>query len=304
VHEGGLRAIIAAFLANLGIAVAKLAGFVFTGSASMLAEAIHSAADTTNQALLMLGRRQANQPPTPEHPFGYGRARFFWSFVVALVIFSFGAMFALFEGIDKVRHPHALDSAGWAVGILLFAIVLEAFSFRTAIHESRPIKGNGSWWQFIRHAKVPELPVLLLEDFGALVGLVFALAGIALAEMTDDARFDAMGSIAIGVLLALIAVVLVIEMKSLLIGESASPAQRRAIEHAIASHDKTSRLIHTRTEHLGPEELLVGAKVEFVTGLSTAQLAHAIDSVEKDIRAAVPEARVIYIEPDIYRDTP
>ncbi|MBA2608405.1 MAG: cation transporter [Actinobacteria bacterium] len=300
-HEGGLRAIIAAFLANLGIAIAKLVGFVFTGSASMLAEAIHSAADTTNQGLLLLGRRQALKPATPEHPFGHGRERFFWSFVVALVIFSFGAVFALFEGIDKLREPHELESVGWAIGILLFAIVLESYSFRTAIHESRTLKGDESWWEFIRRSRVPELPVLLLEDLGALVGLTFALTGVIVAKLTDNARFDAMGSIAIGILLASIAVILVVEMKSLLIGESATPAQRQAIADAIEAHKQTTRVIHMRTEHLGPEELLVGAKVEFVNGLTLAKLATAIDSVEKAIRAAVPDARVIYIEPDIYR---
>ena len=266
-----MKAIIAAFLANLGIAMAKFVGFIFTGSASMLAEAIHSAADTTNQALLLLGRRQARKPATPDHPFGYGRERFFWSFVVALVIFSFGAVFALFEGIEKIREPHELESAEWAVGILLLAIALESFSLRTAVHESRELKGDGSWWEFIRRSKVPELPVLLLEDLGALVGLVFALTGIATAEITGNARFDAVGSIAIGVLLALIVCTLVVEMKSLLIGESATPAQRDAIAKAITSHKQTSRLIHMRTEHLGPEELLVGAKIEFAKGLTVSE---------------------------------
>ncbi len=300
-HESGLRAIIAAFLANLGIAIAKLVGFVFTGSASMLAEAIHSAADTTNQGLLMLGRRKARKPATPEHPFGYGRERFFWSFVVALVIFSFGAMFALFEGVEKLREPHELDSIGWAIGILLFAIVLESYSFRTAIKESRLLKGDESWWGFIRRSRVPELPVLLLEDLGALIGLAFALTGVVLAKVTDNARFDAMGSIAIGVLLAVIAVTLVVEMKSLLIGESATAEQRQAITDAIDSHKQTTRIIHMRTEHVGPEELLVAAKVEFVNGLTVPKLAQAIDAVEVSIRAAVPDARLIYIEPDIYR---
>ncbi|MEY2472420.1 MAG: hypothetical protein QOK28_1749 [Actinomycetota bacterium] len=301
-HDGGARAIIAAFLANLGIAAAKLVGFAFTGSASMLAEAIHSAADTTNQGLLMLGRRKALQPATPDHPFGYGRERFFWSFVVALVIFSFGSVFALFEGIDKVRSPHELDSVGWAIAILFFAIALEGYSFRTAIIESRPIKGNGSWWAFIRRSRVPELPVLLLEDFGALLGLTFALIGIALAELTGNARFDALGSIAIGVLLAFIAATLVVEMKSLLIGESATRAQRELIANAINNHPKTAKLIHMRTEHLGPEELLVGAKIEFVDCMEAPTLAAAIDDVELAIRNAVPDARVIYIEPDIFRD--
>ena len=296
-----MRAIVAAFLANLGIAAAKLVGFLFTGSASMLAEAIHSAADTTNQALLLLGRRQALKPATPVHPFGYGRERFFWSFVVALVIFSFGAMFALFEGVEKLRQPHEIKGVGWGVGILLFAILLEGYSFRTAIHESRPLKGDATWWKFIRRSRVPELPVLLLEDFGALVGLGFALIGVALAEITGNARFDAVGSLAIGVLLVAIAFTLVVEMKSLLIGESATLAQRKAIATAIETHPQTNRPIHMRTEHLGPEELLVGAKVEFVKGLTAVKLAHAIDSIEAAIRAAVPDARVIYLEPDIYR---
>lgn len=300
-HEGGTKAIIAAFLANLGIAAAKLVGFVFTGSASMLAEAIHSAADTTNQGLLMVGRRKSNKEATDEHPFGYGRERFFWSFVVALVIFSFGSMFALFEGIEKIKEPHELDSAGWAIGILLFAILLEAYSFRTAIAESRHYKGDSSWWKFIRRAKVPELPVLLLEDFGALVGLVFALGGVATAEITGNPRFDAVGSIAIGVLLAFIAATLIVEMKSLLIGESATPKTRAAIKAAINAHPLTSKLIHIRTEHLGPEELLVGVKIEFASVEKTTQLADAIDSVEAAIRDAVPEARVIYIEPDVFR---
>jgi divalent metal cation (Fe/Co/Zn/Cd) transporter len=200
-----------------------------------------------------------------------------------------------------LREPHELDSVEWAIGILLFAIVLEGYSFRTAIHESRPIKGDGSWWKFIRHAKVPELPVVLLEDLGALIGLVFALAGVITAKVTGNARFDAVGSVAIGVLLALIAVILVIEMKSLLIGESATPAQRKTIADAITAHPETSRLIHMRTEHLGPEELLVGAKIEFAHEMTAPKLAAAIDSVEAAMRAAVPEARVIYIEPDIFR---
>ncbi|MEY2470021.1 MAG: hypothetical protein QOF21_2719 [Actinomycetota bacterium] len=297
-----MKAIIAAFLANLGIAIAKFVGFAFTGSASMLAEAIHSCADTTNQGLLFMGRRRADRPATPDHPFGFGRERFFWSFVVALVIFSFGAVFALFEGIEKIREPHKLESAEWAVGILIIAIALESFSLRTAVQESRALKGDGSWWNFIRRAKVPELPVLLLEDMGALVGLAFALAGIAAAEITGNARFDAVGSLAIGVLLALIACTLVVEMKSLLIGESATPAQHKAIAAAIEDHPLTSRLIHMKTEHLGPEELLVGAKVEFTKNLNAAELAAAIDSVEVAMRAAVPDARVIYIEPDVYRE--
>ena len=301
--DGGRKAIIAAFFANLGIAIAKFVGFAFTGAASMLAEAIHSVADTSNQGLLLLGRQRARKPATPEHPFGYGRERFFWSFVVALVIFSVGALFALYEGEEKLRHPHEIDGVGWAVGILVVAIVLETFSFRTAVIESRLLKGTSSWIHFIRHSKVPELPVVLLEDLGALVGLVFALVGIVTAEVTGNPRWDAVGTLAIGVLLAVIAITLVVEMKSLLIGESATTGQRQAIADAIERHPQVTRLIHMRTEHLGPEELLVGAKVEFVAGLGVQELASAIDSVESAVRSAVPDARVIYLEPDIFRAT-
>ncbi len=292
----------AAFAANLGIALAKLVGFLFTGAASMLAEAVHSLADTSNQGLLLLGSARARRDPTPDHPFGYGRERFFWGFVVALVIFSLGSLFALYEGEDKLRHPHELDAAPWAVGILVVAIGLEGYSLRTAVHESRAAKGAGSWWSFIRRSKVPELPVVLLEDTGALIGLGFALGGIVMAEITGNARWDAAGSMAIGVLLFAIAVTLIIEMKSLLIGESATPREREAIRRAIQGHPCVRRLIHLRTEHLGPEELLVGAKIELDASLDMAGVASEIDDVERAIRAAVPSARIIYLEPDVYHE--
>jgi cation diffusion facilitator family transporter len=300
-ESGSRRAIIAAFSANLGIAVAKFVGYAFTGAASMLAEAVHSVADTSNQGLLLFGAARARRRPTPEHPFGYGRERYFWAFVVALVIFTLGSMFALYEGEEKLRNPHELESTEWAIGILAIAIVLEAYSMRTAVRESKGVRGEQSWWAFIRHAKVPELPIVLLEDFGALVGLGFALVGIVLAHVTGDSRWDAAGSLAIGVLLGIIALVLIVEMKSLLIGESASPASSDAIRQAIESHPCVRRLIHMRTEHLGPEEILVAAKVEFATGLDAAGVARQIDEVEDAVRAVVPSARVIFIEPDVFR---
>jgi cation diffusion facilitator family transporter len=301
-HEGSRRAIIAAFLANLGIAVAKFVGFAFTGAASMLAEAVHSVADTSNQGLLLLGGKRARRPATPEHPFGYGKERYFWSFVVALVLFTAGALFALFEGQEKLRHPHELESVAWAVGILIVAMGLESFSFRTAYLESRTIKRpDESWWDFIRGAKVPELPVVLLEDAGALVGLTCALAGIALAELTGNPRWDAAGSVAIGVLLAFIAVTLATEMKSLLIGEAASPEREAAIAKALTDSDGVRRLIHLRTEHLAPDRLLVVAKFEPDPRLDVPALAAAIDRAEAAIRAAVPEAQFIYLEPDLFR---
>lgn len=300
-HEGSKRAIWAAFAANLGIALAKLAAFLATGAASMLAEAVHSLADTGNQALLLLGAARARRRATPQHPFGFGRERYFWSFVVALLLFSMGSLFAIYEGIGKVLHPHAVESPGWAFGVLGAALALEGLSLRTAVREARPLRGPRGWWAFVRHARSPELPVVLLEDVGALLGLGFALAGVGLAVATGDARFDALGSIAIGVLLGAIAILLGSEMQSLLIGESAAPEVEARIAAAIDAAPRVRRRIHMRTLHLGPEELLVGAKLEFDARLDAPALARAIDEVEAGIRAAVPEARVIYIEPDVAR---
>jgi cation diffusion facilitator family transporter len=302
VHDGSRKAIAAAFLANLGIAVAKLAGFAVTGAASLLAEAIHSVADTGNQALLFLGGRRARQQPTPEHPFGYGSERYFWAFVVAVMLFSVGALFAIGEGIDKLVHPHALESAPIALAVLGVGIVLEALSFRTAVVQAAALRGDQSWWQFIRRSKSPEIPVVLLEDTGALLGLGLAVVGVSVAEVTGNPRWDALGSVGIGVLLGVIAIVLASEMKSLLIGESASGPLEDAIRAAMADGPEVRRIIHLRTLHLGPDELLVAAKLEFDSP-SVADLARAIDTVEARVRAEVPIARVIYLEPDLYESS-
>jgi len=302
VTDGSRKAIFAAFFANLGIAISKFIGFLITGSASLLAETIHSAADTGNQLLLFFGGQRARKSATPEHPFGYGRERYFWSFAVALVLFSMGGMFALYEGIQKFRDPHDVESLGVAIAILLVAIALESFSLRTAVKESNHFRQPGtSWWRFIRGTKQPELPVVLLEDVGALIGLFLALGGVLMANFTDDARWDAVGSISIGVLLVVIAIVLAVEMKSLLIGESASTDTREAIVRAIGSSANVDQLIHLRTEHIGPDEILVGAKVEYASTLSADQLVAAINATEDAIRAAVPDATVIYLEPDLHR---
>jgi len=302
-QDGSKKAIIAAFLANLAIAIAKLVGFFLTGAASMLAEAVHSGADASNQGLLFLGGARARKTATPEHPFGYGRERYFWSFVVALVLFTLGGLFALYEGIEKLRHPHEIESVTVAFVILGIAIVVEAVSFRTAIIESKHVKGRESWWQFVRRSKSPELPVVLLEDLGAMVGLIFAVMGLGLAEITGDPRYDAAGSIAIGLLLVVIAIILVIEMKGLLIGEAATPAMIASITQTMESSERVTGVIHLRTQHIGPDELLVGAKLAFDESLDVAGLATAINEVEHRVRQAVPTARVIYIEPDIERAT-
>jgi cation diffusion facilitator family transporter len=299
--HGGTKAIIAAFLANLGIAVAKLVGFVVTGAASMLAESIHSLADSGNQGLLLLGSRRAKRAADREHPFGYGTERYFWAFVVALVLFTLGSLFSLYEGIEKLSHPHELESISVAVGILGVAILLEGYSFRTAIVEANKVRDKRSWWQFIRHSKSPELPVVLLEDAGALLGLVLALLGVLIAQLTHEPRWDAVGSISIGVLLGVIAIVLAVEMKSLLIGEGASPTDEDAIATAIVATPQVTRLIHMKTMHLGPDELLVAAKLALSPALSLTEVATAIDAAEANVRAAVPAARLIYLEPDLYR---
>jgi cation diffusion facilitator family transporter len=298
--SGGTRAIVAALIANAGIAIAKFIGYLITGSSSMLAESVHSVADTSNQGLLLLGGRTARRAATQEHPFGYGRDRYFYSFVVALLLFSLGSVFALYEGIHKLESHEPLTSPIVAVVILVVAIGLETFSFRTAIVESRPLKGNGTWWQFIRQAKVPELPVVLLEDLGALVGLILALFGVGLSVLTGDPVWDAIGTICIGVLLGVIAIILIIEMKSLLIGEGAAPAVLSDIVSALESGD-VQRVIHIKTQYLGPEELLVAAKIALAPDLPLESVAAAIDAAEVRVRERVPDARIIYLEPDLDR---
>ncbi|MFE3444724.1 cation diffusion facilitator family transporter [Nocardia sp. NPDC059180] len=301
---GGKKAIIAALTANAGIAAAKFVGAAITGSASMLAEAVHSVADTSNQGLLLFGQRRAEKEADELHPFGYGRNRYFYSFVVALVLFTLGSVYAIYEGIHKIQHPEELSSPIVAIVILVIAIGLETYSFATAVRESRPLKGRASWWRFIRNSRSPELPVVLLEDTGALIGLVLALAGVGLTMITDNAIFDGIGTLAIGILLGVIAIVLIVEMQSLLIGEGATPDEDRAIRENLVDGERIDRVIHLKTQYLGPEELLVAAKVSIVAGQGIAQIAAAIDAAESRVRDAVPTARVIYLEPDLYRTQP
>ncbi|MCP5031668.1 MAG: cation diffusion facilitator family transporter [Actinomycetia bacterium] len=300
--EHGSKAVMAALIGNLGIAIAKFIGFAVTQSSAMLAEAIHSSADSGNQALLLLGGRRSRKEATEEHQFGYGRERYFWSFVVALILFALGSAFAVFEGIEKIRHPHELDNVMVALAILGFAICLEGWSFRTAVMESIPLKGDLSWWQFIRRSRTPELPVVLLEDFGAMAGLTIAFSAILISKVTGDPVWDGIGTLIIGLLLGVIAIILVIEMRSLLIGEGARRGDMTKIVAAITETQYVDHLIHIKTQHLGPEELLVGAKVAFDPSLTVADLASAIDRVEAAIRAKVPYATPIYIEPDLLRD--
>ena len=298
---GSTRAILAALAANAGIAAAKFVGYLITGSSSMLAESVHSVADTANQGLLLWGQRQARREADRLHPFGYGRSRYFYSFVVALVLFTLGSVFALYEGYHKISHPEPLTSAPVAIAILVVAIGLESYSFRTAIVESRPLKGSSGWWRFIRTSRNPELPVVLLEDAGALIGLIFALTGVGLTVLTGNAVWDGIGTIGIGALLGVIAVILMVEMHSLLIGEGATAEQQRAIVDALEGTPHVGRVIHLRTQYLGPDEMLVGAKIALPPDCELATVAQVIDDAEARIREAVPAARVIYLEPDLDR---
>ncbi|MEO5878267.1 MAG: cation diffusion facilitator family transporter [Streptosporangiaceae bacterium] len=297
--EGGNKAIVAALAANLGIAVSKFVAFVFTGSSSMLAESIHSIADSGNQGLLLLGRKRSERDRTPQHPFGYGRERYFYAFMVALVLFTVGAMFSLYEGIHKMQHPEEVKAPIWAFSVLIIAIVLESFSFRTAIQESNHVRGDQSWVEFIRRAKAPELPVVLLEDLAALIGLVLALVGITIAVLTGNGIWDGIGSVAIGLLLGLVAVILAIETKSLLLGEGAGPEVESQILDALESVEEVDHVIHLRTQYLGPEEMLVAAKIAVHHDDTAAEVAKGIDAAEARIREKFPVAKLIYLEPAI-----
>ncbi|HET8717694.1 MAG TPA: cation diffusion facilitator family transporter [Nocardioidaceae bacterium] len=307
--EGSTKAVVAALLANTGIAITKFLAFLLTGASSMLAEAIHSVADSGNQALLLLGGRRAKRAATPEHPFGYGRERYIYSFIVAIVLFSVGGLFALYEAYHKFHeiaagHPNELLEGRWwwvAVVVLLVAIVMEGFSFRTAVVEAGRVRGSSSWIEFIRRAKSPELPVILLEDFAALIGLVFALLGVSVSKLTDNGYWDVAGTTGIGLLLVAVAVVLAIETKSLLIGEAASPAAQRRIREALEGTAGLERIIHMKTLHLGPEELLVAVKVGVARSDDAGEVARAIDAAERAIRDVEETATTIYIEPDIFR---
>jgi cation diffusion facilitator family transporter len=304
----GTRAIIAALLANVGIAITKFIAFLLTASSSMLAESIHSVADSGNQVLLLFGGKRAKRAATPQHPFGYGRDRYIYAFIVSIVLFSVGGLFALYEAFHKydhwVHHPEDSGITSWhwvPVTVLVVAIILESFSFRTAIVESNAVRGKTSWVRFVRTARAPELPVILLEDLGALLGLIFALFGVGMTLITGEGLWDAIGTAMIGVLLVSIAVILAIETKSLLLGESATPEHVTAIEQAILRGPEVERVIHMKTLHLGPDEVLVAAKVAVREHEDAQTVAQGIDAVEVRIREAVPIARVIYLEPDIFR---
>lgn len=296
-HGSGSKAVVAALVGNFVIAVAKFATFLVTGSSSMLAESIHSVADSGNQGLLLWGGRAARREADDRHQFGFGRERYFWSFIVALVLFILGSGFAIYEGIEKIRHPHPISNVWIALSVLAFAIVVEAYSFSVAIRESRPLKGHLSWWQFIRRSRTPELPVVLLEDLGAQVGLIFAFIAVSISHWANAPVWDGIGTLAIGILLFVIAIVLIVEMRSLLLGEGADSRDMARLRESISAAPHVQRVLHVKTQHFGPEELLVAARIDFSDELTTEELAAAVEEVERLVREAVPYANPIYIEP-------
>jgi cation diffusion facilitator family transporter len=306
--EGGTKAVVAALTANIFIAVTKFAAWALTGASSMLAEAIHSVADSGNQVLLLVGGKRATKEATPEHPFGFGRERYVFGFIVAVVLFSVGGLFALYEAFHKYEEVHAgepnglLEGRFWWVPLVVLgaAIIAESLSFRTAIRESNKVRGKQSWLKFIRSAKAPELPVILLEDLAALLGLVFALFGVGLTLITRNGYFDVIGTAAIGLLLVLVAITLAIETKSLLLGEAASLDAVHRIEAALAGSPGVESIIHMKTLHLGPEEVLVAAKIAVGSSSSGDEICDTINTAEINIRAAEPMVTALYLEPDIY----
>ncbi|WUN10216.1 cation diffusion facilitator family transporter [Micromonospora zamorensis] len=299
--EGSTKAVVTALIANLGIAVSKFVAAAITGSASMLAEGVHSVADSTNQALLLVGAKRARRAPSPLHPFGYARERYIYAFLVAIILFTLGGLYALYESYQKITHPHELTSPLIAVGVLVIAMALEGYALRTAVGEANKVRGGRSWVAFVRRSRSPELPVILLEDAGALLGLVFALLGVGLTVLTGNGVFDGIATGCIGLLLVSIAIILATEIKSLLIGESALPEEVTAVHTALLSTPGVDRIIHLRTMHLGPEELLVAAKIAVSASDNGASIAATIDDAEARLRQALPTAKVVYLEPDIDR---
>lgn len=296
-----MRAVLAAFAANLGIAITKFVAFLITGSASMLAESVHSVADTGNEVLLIVGHGRSIRPASEEHPFGFGRERYFYGFVVSVMLFTVGGAFSIYDGVHKIMHPEPVHHALVAFIVLGASAVMEGLSLRTGIREANEVRGDRSWGTFIRRTKAPELPVVLLEDTAAMIGLAFAFTGVALSVLTGDGRWDGAGSLAIGVLLCVAAAILAVEMKSLLIGEAASGETQRKIIAALEGGPEPTRVIHMRTVHIGPESLLVAAKIGVKETDSAADVAADIDAAEERARSAIPFSLTIYLEPDIYR---
>lgn len=307
--HGSKKVIYLALAANAGIALAKFVAFFITASASILAEAIHSVADTGNQVLLLWGMKRAAQPPDDLHPFGYKKESYFWSFIVAVMLFSMGGLFALYEGVHKLAELRAMDLAGEsrpmthpevAIGVLVFSILLEGFAWRGATKEINKLRGEESMMSFLRKSKSTEIIVIWLEDTGALVGLLLALTGIGLVLLTGNPYWDAYATIAIGVLLVVIAFLVARETKSLLIGEAASAEAQQTIRDLVAETEGVVRLMNMRTMQLGDDEFLAALKIHWEEGLTVDDVAARTNELERRIRATIPRARYVFVEADTY----
>jgi len=300
---GANKAVVAALAGNLGVALSKLVAWFFTGSSAMLAETLHSFADTGNQVFLLLGLKLGRRPPDEAHPFGYGRERYFWAFIVALSIFSIGGLFSVVEGLRKIAHPHPIENPALTYVALGIAAVLEGAVLRVAWREFKHWRARnpGPFLQALRTSKSPTILVVLFEDTAALLGILVATVGISLTLITGDAVFDGLASLLIGVILFAAAAFIGWRTRGLLIGEAATEADRRRIQEAVAGVPQVASLLETLTLHLGPEDVLVNLNVHFVDGLSTDDLERAVDEIETRIRAAVPTARRIFIEAESLR---
>ncbi|ALN86787.1 cation diffusion facilitator family transporter [Lysobacter capsici] len=292
------RAILFALGANFAIAVAKGVAAFFTGSSAMLAETVHSLADCGNQGLLLLGLKQSKRPPTPDYPLGYGKAIYFWSFLVAVMLFTVGGMFSLYEGIHKLQHPEPLKQWWWAAGVLAFGIAAEWVSMRACLQEVAKARGQRSLWQWFRESRQAELVVIFGEDLAALLGLVLALGAVLLAVFTGNPIWDAIGTICIGALLIIVAVFVAIEVKAMLIGQSVDPLRQQQIREFLDSRPEIARVISVITLQLG-NEVMVSVQAQMREEHSVAGLTEQINTVERAMKQAFPEVRWSFFEPDL-----
>ena len=295
-----LRAIFFALGANFAIFLAKLVAALLTGSGAMLAEAVHSLADCGNQILLLFGMRQAKKPPSPDYPLGYGKAVYFWSFLVALMLFSVGGMYSLYEGIHKLQHPEPIRQWWWAVGVLTFGIVAEGMSMRACLQEVNKVRGERSLYQWFRESRQAELVVIFGEDLAALFGLVLALLAVVLSVVTSNPIFDALGTLAIGLLLIVVAIFVAVEVKALLIGQSMDPDREQQLRDFIDARPEVGRVISLITLQLG-SEVMLSVQAEMQENQSAIALVHQINDVERAIKQAFPEVRWSFFEPDLVK---
>ena len=297
-HGSTARAILYAFLANAGIALAKTWAAWLTGSGSMLAEAIHSYADAGNQVLLFLGLRQSTRPPDSEHPLGYGKLSYFWSFIVAVLLFSMGGLFSIYEGIHKLQEPEPLSQVWVALLVLVFAMVLEGFSLFGCLREIRNVRASRSFRDWLKHTRSSELVVVLGEDIAALLGLVLAFAFVSMASLTNNPTYDAFGSISIGVVLITVSIFVATRVRSLLVGRSADPLIQEAIENIIGQEPDIEKVFNTITMQFGPDTMLA-AKIKMRSGLDIDAAVDSINALERRLKDEIPNLQWCFIEPDI-----